>query len=81
MIAMATPDDPSESAQLPAVLPSASPLEVAALHAMIPTLIADAGDQAARRYVDFFTTNTATRTPAAPTCRHVCYLEQLTVRR
>ena len=27
------------------------------LHAMIPTLIADAGDQAAWRYVDFFTAN------------------------
>src|ERR1017187_7935238 len=58
MAVMATPDDPVESAQLPAVLPtSASPLEVAALHAMIPTLIADAGDQAAWRYVDFFTAN------------------------
>src|SRR5580658_4927753 len=58
MAVMATPDDPPESAQPPAVLPpTASPLEVAALHAMIPTLIADAGDQAAWRYVDFFTAN------------------------
>src|ERR1700733_15049122 len=58
MPAMASPDDPPESTQLPAVLPaSASNLEVAALHAMIPTLIADAGDQAAWRYIDFFTAN------------------------
>jgi site-specific recombinase XerD len=58
MPAMAPQDDPSESAQLPAVLPAAaSNLEVAALHAMIPTLVADAGDQAAWRYVDFFTAN------------------------
>src|SRR5580698_1820867 len=55
---MATPDDPPESAQSPAVLPTnASPLEVPAFRAMIPTLIADAGDQAAWRYVDFFTAN------------------------
>ena len=49
---------PTEPDHLPAVLPpSASHLETAALHAMIPTLIADAGDQAAWRYVDFFTAN------------------------
>ena len=35
--------------------PAAAPSEVAAFHAMIPTLIADAGDQAAWRYIDFFT--------------------------
>jgi site-specific recombinase XerD len=50
--------EPTDAGQLPAVLPaSASDLEVAALHAMIPTLIADAGDQAAWRYIDFFTSN------------------------
>src|SRR5476651_2161610 len=56
---MTPPDQPESdpTPQLPAVLPAASPLEVAALHAMIPTLIADAGDQAAWRYVDFFTAN------------------------
>jgi site-specific recombinase XerD len=43
---------------LPAVLPlAAPPSEVAAFHAMIPTLIADAGDQASWRYIDFFTSN------------------------
>src|SRR5580658_3295385 len=50
--------EPTTKEQLPAVLPaSASPLEVAAFHAVIPTLIADAGDQAAWRYIDFFTAN------------------------
>jgi site-specific recombinase XerD len=50
--------EPTGTDHLPAVLPaSASTLEVAALHAMIPTLIADAGDQAAWRYIDFFTSN------------------------
>ena len=44
--------------QLPAVLPPAAPpSEAAAFHAMIPTLIADAGDQASWRYIDFFTSN------------------------
>src|SRR5580693_9377632 len=56
-----TPSDQPDSEpaiQLPAVLPpGASNMEVAALHALIPTLIADAGDQAAWRYVDFFTAN------------------------
>src|SRR5580700_9201790 len=58
--AMTEPDRPESEPtdQLPAVLPPGpSHLEVAALHAMIPALIADAGDQAAWRYVDFFTAN------------------------
>jgi site-specific recombinase XerD len=52
-------DDPSsDTDQLPAVLPPAAPpSEAAAFHAMIPTLIADAGDQASWRYIDFFTSN------------------------
>src|ERR1700681_4204424 len=57
---MTVPDQPESEPtdQLPAVLPaSASALEVAALHAMIPTLVADAGDQASWRYIDFFTSN------------------------
>ena len=50
------PTDPPD--QLPAVLPPAAPpSEAAAFHAMIPTLIADAGDQASWRYIDFFTSN------------------------
>src|ERR1051325_7248265 len=58
-----TPEDrpesePTSTDQLPAVLPPAAPpSEVAAFHAMIPTLIADAGDQASWRYIDFFTSN------------------------
>jgi site-specific recombinase XerD len=59
--AMAPASDTSDNEptdQLPAVLPPvAPPSEVAAFHAMIPTLIADAGDQASWRYIDFFTSN------------------------
>jgi hypothetical protein len=66
-----TPSDQPDSEpaiQLPAVLPpGASNMEVAALHAMIPTLIADAGDQAAWRYVDFFTANIRNPNTAGPT--------------
>jgi site-specific recombinase XerD len=52
------PDDPLDTDQLPAERPPAalSP-EAATLHAMIPTLIAAAGDQAVWRYIDFFTSN------------------------
>ena len=63
MVGTMTPSDRPESApidtdQLPAVLPPAAPpSEAAAFHAMIPTLIADAGDQASWRYIDFFTSN------------------------
>jgi hypothetical protein len=62
ILAMNPESDPADDAatgdQLPAVLPPAAPpSEVAAFHAMIPTLIADAGDQASWRYIDFFTSN------------------------
>src|SRR4030081_2097904 len=48
------PPDNEPTDQLPAVLPPAAP---AAFHAMTPSLIADAGDQASWRYIDFFTSN------------------------
>ena len=51
-------DDPSDLDHLPAILPPtatalASPLD----SGLIPTLIADAGDSASWRYIDFFTAN------------------------
>jgi site-specific recombinase XerD len=60
MTRMAPESDPSDDTNLPALIPPATqrgeltPLPAAHL---IPTLIADAGDQAAWRYIDFFTSN------------------------
>jgi site-specific recombinase XerD len=59
---MTAPDrpesDPTDD-QLPAILQPAEPTDLAASVAagLIPTLIADAGDQASWRYIDFFTSN------------------------
>jgi hypothetical protein len=46
--------DPAE--QLPAVIQSGTLTELPAAH-LVPALIADAGDPAAWRYVEFFTAN------------------------
>ena len=61
------PDEPT-TVHLPAILPSIrsgalTPLPDATL---IPSLIADAGDAASWRYIDFFTSNIRNANPAGP---------------
>src|SRR6202140_1430699 len=54
-----TPDDRDAPARLPAVIPPGSVVTTAdsELFALVPALIADAGDAAGWRYVEFFTAN------------------------
>src|ERR1700681_947508 len=51
------PEDLEPSAQLPAVIPTGAAVVMADPVALAPALIADAGDAAGWRYVEFFTAN------------------------